>query len=63
MTKTVDFQAKADYFKDELSTIHILFGLEWGTHTLKMSMNEVEIQDSLINPFKSVMDSIEFLTF
>ena len=52
VTKTVDFEAKEDYFKDELSIIHEEYGLNWGVHTLKTTINEVEMQDSLINPFK-----------
>ena len=61
-TKTVDFEAKNDYTKNQLAILHTAIDFKFGQQKFSMTINEVEMQDSIINPFASLTDSIKFLT-
>ena len=56
VSKTVDFSSQDDYFIDSVAVVDFQFGLTWGTKQYIFTINEVQFNDSLLNPFNSETD-------
>ena len=65
VTKSVDLSAKKadDYIQDSIAVIETMYSLNWGQIGYIMTINDVEFNDALFDPFTVTTDSIKFLTF
>ena len=61
-TTSIDFSASTDYFKESIEVVQTLLNVETGSHNVVLKINEVEMYDSIFNPFNVVTDEKEFLT-
>lgn len=63
VTKSIDFSAKDDYTRVSIEQVLFEIGLPRGIRSIQLTINDVQMQDALIDPFKSGMEQISFLTF
>ena len=59
---SIDFSASSGYFTESMKAVHTLFQLETMMHNVLLKVNEVEMYDSVVNPFNSATDEKEFLS-
>ena len=62
-TKMIDFEVSEGYQKDRVTIIHEDYSLEYGSRTFEMAITQVELHDSLINPFKTLTDELVFINY